>query len=113
MTGTLMIEPTESESRAELDRFCEAMIAIRGEIAAIESGNSNPEDNPLKHAPHTADVLLSNSWNRAYSRELAAFPADGLRESKYWPPVSRIDNVYGDRNLICTCPSVGEMAEED
>ncbi len=113
VTGTLMIEPTESESRAELDRFCEAMIAIRGEIAAIESGNSNPEDNPLKHAPHTADVLLSNSWNRAYSRELAAFPADGLRESKYWPPVSRIDNVYGDRNLICTCPSVGEMAEED
>ncbi|MEM1297049.1 MAG: aminomethyl-transferring glycine dehydrogenase, partial [Verrucomicrobiota bacterium] len=109
--GTLMIEPTESESRKEIDRFCDAMIAIHGEIRAIETGNADSEDNPLKHAPHTADVLLSDSWERGYSREVAAFPADWLRESKYWPPVSRIDNVYGDRNLVCTCPSVDELAE--
>lgn len=109
--GTLMIEPTESESRKEIDRFCDAMIAIHGEILAIESGKSDSEDNPLKHAPHTADVLLSETWNRGYSREVAAFPAEWLKESKYWPPVSRIDNVYGDRNLICTCPSVDEMTE--
>ncbi len=109
--GTLMIEPTESESRAELDRFCEAMIAIHGEIQAIASGASDPEDNPLKHAPHTAEVLLSGEWDRGYSREVAAYPAPWLRESKYWPPVSRIDNVYGDRNLICTCPSLEELSE--
>jgi glycine cleavage system P protein (glycine dehydrogenase) len=102
--GTLMIEPTESESRAELDRFCEAMIAIRGEIAAIEEGKLDRASNPLKHAPHTDQVVCGSEWDRPYSREQAAFPLPYLREHKYWPPVSRVDNAYGDRNLVCTCP---------
>jgi glycine dehydrogenase len=102
--GTLMIEPTESEPKSELDRFCDALIAIRGEIAAIEAGTSDKLDNPLKRAPHTAAVVTASSWDRSYSREQAAFPAPWLREHKYWPPVSRIDNAYGDRNLVCTCP---------
>jgi glycine dehydrogenase len=101
--GTLMIEPTESESREELDRFCEAMIAIHGEIAKIAAGEWDANDNPLKHAPHPATTLLSDSWNRAYSREVAAYPLSWVRERKFWPPVSRIDNVYGDRHLVCTC----------
>ncbi len=103
--GTLMIEPTESESRAELDRFCEAMIAIHGEIQAA----AKEPNNPLKNAPHTAESCLAEAWDRPYTRESAAYPAPWLREHKYWPPVSRIDNVYGDRNLVCTCPSVEEM----
>jgi glycine dehydrogenase len=101
--GTLMIEPTESESREELDRFCEAMIAIHGEIAKIAAGEWDATDNPLKHAPHPATTLLSDSWSRAYSREVAAYPLPWVRERKFWPPVSRIDNVYGDRHLVCTC----------
>ena len=101
--GTLMIEPTESESIEELDRFCEAMIAIHGEIAKIAAGEWDAGDNPLKHAPHPAATLLSDSWGRAYSREAAAFPLPWVRERKFWPPVSRIDNVYGDRHLVCTC----------
>jgi glycine dehydrogenase len=101
--GTLMVEPTESESRAELDRFCDAMIAIREEIRAVEEGRMDREDNPLRHAPHTAAVVLSDTWKHAYSRELAAFPLRSLREAKYWPPVGRADNVYGDRNLFCSC----------
>jgi glycine dehydrogenase len=109
--GTLMIEPTESESRAELDRLCEALIAIRAEIRAIENGELDAEDNPLRHAPHTAAAVTSDVWDHAYSRERAAWPAPWLREHKYWPPVGRIDNAYGDRNLVCTCPPLGELAE--
>ncbi len=101
--GTLMIEPTESESLEELDRFCEAMISIHGEIARIASGESDPADNPLKRAPHPATTLLADSWDRAYTREAAAYPLAWVRERKFWPPVSRIDNVHGDRNLVCTC----------
>ncbi|MBL8312556.1 MAG: aminomethyl-transferring glycine dehydrogenase [Rubrivivax sp.] len=107
VAGTLMIEPTESEPLAELDRFCDAMIAIRGEIARVESGEWPADDNPLKHAPHTAEVLLKTDWTHAYPREAAAFPVASLRRSKYWAPVGRVDNVYGDRNLFCTCPPVG------
>jgi glycine dehydrogenase len=101
--GTLMIEPTESESLLELDRFCEAMIAIRQEIRAIEDGRADPHHNPLKYAPHTAEVIASETWDRPYSREEAAFPAPWVKENKFWPAVSRIDNVYGDRNLVCVC----------
>ncbi|MCS6879598.1 MAG: aminomethyl-transferring glycine dehydrogenase [Geminicoccaceae bacterium] len=101
---TMMIEPTESEPLSELDRFCDAMIAIREEIRAIEEGRMDPSDNPLKNAPHTADVLVGE-WRRPYSRERAVFPL-GRVESKYWPPVGRIDNAYGDRHLVCTCPPV-------
>jgi glycine dehydrogenase len=102
--GTLMIEPTESESKLELDRFCDAMIAIRGEIRAVEEGRMDREDNPLRHAPHTAAVVSADEWKRGYSRELAAYPVKSLREQKYWVPVGRADNVYGDRNLVCSCP---------
>jgi len=101
--GTLMIEPTESESKEELDRFCEAMIAIREEIRAIERGELKAEQSPLRHAPHTA-TDITGEWNRAYSREQAVFPLKSLRDGKYWPPVGRVDNVYGDRNLVCACP---------
>lgn len=110
VTGTLMIEPTESESKKELDRFCDAMISIHAEIKAIISGEADAENNVLKHAPHTADVVVSDSWDRPYSRELAAFPAVDLRRHKFWPAVGRIDNVFGDRNLVCTCDSVEAYA---
>jgi glycine dehydrogenase len=100
---TLMIEPTESEAKGELDRFCDAMIAIRAEIAAIERGDADAIDNPLRNAPHTADLLIAQ-WTRPYSRETAFFPVAAVRENKYWPPVGRVDNVHGDRNLICSCP---------
>jgi glycine dehydrogenase len=102
--GTLMVEPTESESKSELDRFVEAMIAIRGEIAAIETGQMDRVNNPLKNAPHTAASVASTEWDRPYSREQAAYPVPYLRLHKYWPPVSRVDNAYGDRNLVCACP---------
>jgi glycine dehydrogenase len=102
--GTLMVEPTESEGKAELDRFCEAMIAIRHEIAAIEAGQMDRANNPLKNAPHTAAEVTATAWDRPYSREQAAFPAPWLRVHKYWPPVARVDNAYGDRNLVCACP---------
>ena len=102
--GTLMVEPTESESLAELDRFCEAMIAIREEIAKVERGAWPGDDNPLKHAPHTAEALLGADWTHPYSREQAAYPLASLRRSKYWSPVGRVDNVWGDRNLSCSCP---------
>jgi glycine dehydrogenase len=101
--GTLMVEPTESESKAELDRFCDAMISIHAEIMEIEEGKADPVNNLLKNAPHTADQVAADTWNAPYSRERAAFPMPGLREWKFWPPVSRIDNVYGDRNLVCSC----------
>ena len=105
VAGTLMVEPTESEPKSELDRFCDAMIAIREEARRIEKGEWPADDNPLHNAPHTADALAADDWDHPYSREVAAFPLPGLREAKYWPPVGRIDNVYGDRNLVCTCPS--------
>ena len=108
--GTLMIEPTESESRAELDRFCDALIAIREEIHTIERGEMPRDDNPLKNAPHTMDVLVVAEWKHAYSREEAVFPAAWTRESKFWPTVGRVDNAWGDRNLICTCPPTSEWA---
>lgn len=111
VAGTLMIEPTESESKMELDRFCDAMIAIHGEIMDIQNEVVDANDNPLKHAPHAADVLLSDGWKHGYSREQAAYPAPWLKEFKYWPPVSRVDNVYGDRHLICTCPDLESLAE--
>lgn len=104
VAGTLMVEPTESESLAELDRFCDAMIAIRGEIAKVEQGTWPREDNPLRHAPHTAAALLAADWSHAYSREQAAFPLPALKRTKYWSPVGRVDNVWGDRNLFCSCP---------
>jgi glycine dehydrogenase len=107
--GTLMVEPTESESLGELDRFCDAMIGIRQEIAKVESGAWSASDNPLKAAPHTAAALLSSDWPHAYSREAAAFPLPGIRDDKYWPPVGRVDNVHGDRNLVCSCPPPGEF----
>jgi glycine dehydrogenase len=103
VAGTLMVEPTESENMAELDRFCEAMIAIRNEIGRVASGELDREDNPLRGAPHTAD-LLAGEWSHGYSREQAAYPVASLRQDKYWPPVRRIQGAYGDRNLMCTCP---------
>ena len=104
VAGTLMIEPTESESKTEIDRFCEAMITIRGEIAAIEKGTVALADSPVAHAPHTAGDLMAENWTRAYARTTGAFPDADPRRQKYWPPVGRIDNVYGDRNLVCACP---------
>ncbi|WP_149241621.1 aminomethyl-transferring glycine dehydrogenase [Dyadobacter sp. 32] len=111
VAGTLMIEPTESESKAELDRFCDTMIAIRNEIREIEEGISDRTDNVLKNAPHTARVVMSESWNRSYSREKAVFPLPHLRFNKFWPSASRIDSAYGDRNLICACIPVDAYAE--
>ena len=105
---TLMVEPTESESKAELDRFIDAMVSIRQEVAAIEQGKADKADNVLKNAPHTSEEVCANEWNHAYTREQAAFPAHVNREWKYWPTVSRVDNAFGDRNLICTCPPVEE-----
>jgi glycine dehydrogenase len=104
VAGTLMVEPTESEDLAELDRFCDAMIAIRQEIALVASGDYDAADNPLKNAPHTANMLISGDWKHPYERETAAYPAGGDRRAKYWPPVRRIDQAYGDRNLMCACP---------
>ena len=108
VAGTLMVEPTESESLHELDRFCDAMIAIRGEIAKVEAGHWPRADNPLVNAPHTTQALLTSGWPHAYTREQAAYPVPGLQSSKYWSPVGRVDNVWGDRNLSCTCPPVSE-----
>jgi glycine dehydrogenase len=104
VAGTLMVEPTESESLRELDRFCDAMIAIRAEIGKVDTGEWPRDDNPLKHAPHTTQALLGHTWAHPYSREQAAYPVAALRRAKYWPPVGRVDNVWGDRNLSCTCP---------
>ncbi len=108
--GTLMIEPTESEPKAELDRFCDAMIGIRAEIGEIEEGKADKADNVLKHAPHTMAAVCADSWTHQYSREKAAYPAKWLRDAKFWPYVGRIDNPYGDRNLVCTCPPMSEFA---
>ncbi len=108
--GTFMIEPTESESKAELDRFCDAMISIHGEMQAIANGESDKANNPLKHAPHTAQVVCADSWDHPYSRETAAFPDPFTRASKFWPSVGRVDNVYGDRNLVCSCAGMEAYA---
>ena len=108
VAGTLMIEPTESESKAELDRFCDAMISIREEIAAIENGKIPADNNPLKHAPHPTSIVMAENWDRPYPREQAAFPAPWVKAAKFWPTTSRVDNVYGDRNLIVKLPSVEE-----
>ena len=112
VAGTMMVEPTESESKEELDRFCEAMIAIRAEIESVESGAVDGEDNPLKNAPHTTDMVGGNAWPHDYDRERAAFPAPWLRDYKFWPAVGRIDNVWGDRNLVCSCAGMEAFAEE-
>ena len=108
--GTLMVEPTESESKGELDRFCDAMIGIRKEISEIENGDADPDNNVLKHSPHTMRVSLNDDWDRPYSREKAVFPLDDLRYNKFWPAVSRVDDAYGDRNLMCTCVPIEEYA---
>jgi glycine dehydrogenase len=112
VAGTLMVEPTESESQEELDRFCDAMIAIREEIAKVQDGEWTLEDNPLVNAPHTQADLMADEWSHAYSRELACFPSAHNKASKYWPSVNRVDNVYGDRNLICSCPSIESYMDE-
>ncbi|MCB1105995.1 MAG: glycine dehydrogenase (aminomethyl-transferring), partial [Cephaloticoccus sp.] len=109
--GTLMIEPTESETKSELDRFCDALISIHGEMSAVASGESDKLDNPLKHAPHTAAVVTALEWTHPYSRESAAFPDKHTRASKFWPAVGRVDNVYGDRNLVCSCVGMEAYAQ--
>lgn len=111
--GTMMVEPTESESKAELDRFAEAMITIRQEIDEIESGALDGDDNPLKNAPHTAATVSADEWDHPYSREQAAYPAAGLKVRKFWPASARVDNAYGDRNLICTCPPMEAYQETE
>ena len=113
VAGTLMIEPTESESKAELDRFCDAMIGIRNEIREIEEGTFSQTDNVLKHAPHTANIIINSTWTRPYSREKAAFPLPYVRAGKFWPTVSRIDSAFGDRNLVCTCLPIEEYAQNE
>jgi glycine dehydrogenase len=112
VAGTIMIEPTESEDKAELDRFCDAMLEIRKEIAAIEEGKADRKDNVLKHAPHTQDVVVNDEWNRPYERRQAAFPLPYVLAAKFWPSVSRVNNTHGDRNLVCTCEPVASYAEE-
>jgi glycine dehydrogenase len=112
VAGTMMIEPTESESKEELDRFCEALIAIRKEIADVVEGRVDARDNVLKNAPHTAADVSSDTWSHPYSREQAAYPLPFVRANKFWPSVARIDNPYGDRNLICACPPVETYADD-
>lgn len=112
VAGTLMVEPTESESQHELDRFIDAMIQIRDEIRAVEDGRLDREDNPLRNAPHTATMVTGSEWTHAYPRELAAFPLPSLKLSKYWPPVSRVDNVYGDKNVMCACIPIDAYKED-
>jgi glycine dehydrogenase len=104
--GTLMVEPTESEPLSELDRFCDAMISIREEIREIEENKADRSDNLIRNAPHTAAMLTTSGWNRPYTRERAAFPVAGMEQDKFFPPVTRIDDAYGDRNLVCTCNPV-------
>ena len=111
VAGTIMIEPSESESKYELDRLCDALVSIRGEIREVESGAADPEDNVLKNAPHTAVMVVASEWKRPYTREKAAYPAPWIRESKYWPPVRRVDNAHGDRHLVCACPPVEAYAQ--
>jgi len=112
VAGTLMIEPTESESKDELDRFCEAMIAIRGEIQEVIDGKSDRQNNVLKQAPHTAAAVSADEWPHPYTRQQAAYPLPFVKANKFWPSVGRIDNPYGDRNLMCSCPPVEAFAEK-
>ncbi|MEP6809975.1 MAG: glycine dehydrogenase (aminomethyl-transferring), partial [Chthoniobacterales bacterium] len=111
VAGTMMIEPTESEAKPELDRFCDAMISIHAEIQEVVSGKADKQNNVLKNAPHTARQVTADKWDRPYSRERAAYPAAWLHDAKFWPAVARIDNVYGDRNLMCSCPPMEAFAE--
>jgi len=111
VAGTLMIEPTESESKAELDRFCEALIQIRAEVAEIEAGRMDRQNNALKRAPHTMHAVVSSAWDRPYTREQGAFPTADTRASKFWPSVARIESAYGDRNLVCSCPPTDAYTE--
>jgi glycine dehydrogenase len=113
VAGTIMIEPTESEDKAELDRFCDALLSIRAEIRTIEDGHADKADNLLKHAPHTQFVINANEWNRAYSRQEAAYPLPYVKNNKFWPSVSRVNNTFGDRNLICTCEPVSSYVEAE
>jgi glycine dehydrogenase len=115
VVGTLMVEPTESESKAELDRLCTAFQSIRDEIAEVEDGTVDVEESVLKQAPHTADVVTATEWNHPYSRETAAYPAEWVRENKFWPTVRRVNDAYGDRNLFCSCPPTDayDAEEED
>jgi glycine dehydrogenase len=112
VAGTLMVEPTESEPLAELDRFCDAMIAIRGEIGKVEAGEWPKDDHPLKHAPHTVAAVSADDWSHPYRRSDAAFPLPSLRRGKYWSPVGRVDNVWGDRNLFCSCPPMSDFIDD-
>jgi glycine dehydrogenase len=113
VAGTMMIEPTESESKAELDRFCDALIAIRQEIQDVIDGRVDARDNVLKNAPHTAEEVSSDTWSHPYTREQAAYPLPFVRANKFWPAVARIDNPYGDRNLVCACPPIEAYAEQE
>ena len=110
--GTIMIEPTESEDKGELDRFCDALLSIRKEIEAIENGNADKKENALKNAPHTQAVVISSDWSKPYTREDAAFPLDYVRYNKFWPSVARVNNTHGDRNLICTCEPTESYVHE-
>ena len=111
--GTIMIEPTESEDKGELDRFCDALLSIREEIRTIEDGKSDKKDNALKNAPHTQFMVTADEWKHSYSRQDAAFPLEYVKENKFWPAVSRVNNTYGDRNLICTCEPMEAYAEAE
>ena len=113
VAGTMMIEPTESESKDELDRFCDALIAIRKEIQDVMDGKADPKNNVLKNAPHTAEEVSADDWSHPYSRQQAAYPLPYVRANKFWPAVSRVDNPYGDRNLICACPPIEAYAEQE
>ena len=113
VAGTIMIEPTESEDKAELDRFCEALISIYHEIKAIENGQADKSDNVLKHAPHTQAVICSDEWNHRYTRQEAAFPLAYVARNKFWPSIARINNTFGDRNLVCTCEPTSSYAAEN
>jgi glycine dehydrogenase len=112
VAGTLMVEPTESESKTEIDKFCDALINILEEIKEVENGNADQKNNVLKNAPHTAQMVINDNWNYPYSREKAAYPVQWIRQNKFWPSVSRVDNAYGDRNLVCSCLPVSEYVEE-
>ena len=109
--GTMMIEPTESENLSEINRFCASLIKIKEEIDKVKNGKFDKDDNPLKNAPHTHVELTADEWNHKYKREIAAYPSATLKSYKYWPPVARVDNVYGDKNLFCSCPSMDEFKE--
>jgi glycine dehydrogenase len=113
VAGTLMVEPTESESLGELDRFCEAMVSIRKEINEIESGAADPENNVLKNAPHTMAIATAEKWELPYSRQKAVYPLPHIADNKFWPAIGRIDSAYGDRNLICSCLPVSAYSEEE